>query len=428
MTLSPSTDAIGPILVTGVFDMANFGDLLFPLIADFRLSPFGFEVKAASPNPSSPPLPGAAATISLTEMLAGHAPIRGLLLGGGYIIHNHKMHFLKEYQDRDIADWAGPGIWLGATLAAAVRDVPLAWNAPGVPHPFAANHRPIIDAALAAADYLSVRDRGGVELLAPSPESRVHVVPDSVADLARMWPRRMLADPFGDFLDRKGGDPGARYAVFHFRNRSVAAIGVAGAAAAVDAFASQASLYPVLMAVGQSHADDDLARAISTEMQTPHLLLDDPQSLIELAAVIANAALYVGASLHGYIAAAAYGVPGVLVAQPAYRKFAGFLEHTGRLQDLTHDWFTALQLANEHLAEPTRCRIPASVIAALDVHWDRVSSALSDPTRCRSQRLRFLRCYFQSGIAAAGPRWAHEPFLRRGARAPAFAGTRGENG
>ncbi len=69
-------------------------------------------------------------------------------------------------------------------------------------------------------------------------------------------------------------------------------------------------------------------------MTGPHVLLDDPLGLREIAAAIADAALYVGASFHGYVTAAVYDVPGVMVARPAFRKFGGFLRQTGRMQDL----------------------------------------------------------------------------------------------
>ena len=99
---------------------------------------------------------------------------------------------LDEYRIGDLASWAGPGLWLGAGLAAALRDIPLIWNAPGVPHPFARGFRPVVDSALEAADYVSVRDTGSAELLAAPREIDVRIVPDTIAELARMWPVSFL--------------------------------------------------------------------------------------------------------------------------------------------------------------------------------------------------------------------------------------------
>ncbi|WP_422002595.1 polysaccharide pyruvyl transferase family protein [Reyranella sp.] len=402
-----------PVLISGMFDMCNFGDLLFPLVAAYRLGLHGLRVIPLSPTGATVGLADALPSMAIEAVLVERQPARGILLGGGYIIHNHPMHFLDQYESAALADWIGAGMWLGATMAAALQDIPVAWNAPGVPHPFARGQRPIIDAALRAADYVSLRDEGSRDLLAPPDDVALSIVPDPIADLARMWPASRLEAPFRDFLARKGASRGQRFAAVHVRNRSLAGIGSGGMAAALDSFARQQGVCPILIAVGQSHEDDVTARDISRQMQVRHLVLDDPVSLVEIAAVIGNSAVYAGASLHGYVAAAAYGVPAVLVALPAYRKFAGFLDHTGRRADLAHDWKSAIGLAVERLAGDPGLGIPSAVSAALDRHWDSVVNALSDPSRRRRERADFMRTCLRIGVARNGPRWLHQPMMRR---------------
>ena len=389
------------ILLSGMFDMRNFGDLMFPLIARQALAPFDLEIVAVSPSGAETGFDDAMASIPLAQMMAGETPAHGIAVGGGYMIHTHKMHFLEEYARDALYDVAGPGLWLGATLAAAVRDVPIAWNAPGVPHPFASHQHALIGAALRAADYLSLRDRGSLELLEPRADAEVHIVPDPVAAIARLWPRTMLEARFRAMLERKGADTQAQTVALHFRNRSLARLGVPAAAAMIDDFAAAQGLTPMLLAVGQTHADDVLAREISGAMKGPHLVLDDPKSLIEIAAAIAWSKLYIGASLHGYVTAAAYGVPGILVAQPSYRKFQGFLDHTGRAQDLVKDWAEAFAKARDVRGTP----LPASVLAALDLHWRRMAQALCDPAPKRAARQAFRRACAQEPV----PAWAKGP-------------------
>ena len=397
-----------------MFDMCNFGDLLFPLVAAYRLKRYGLEVLPVSPTGRTTGLVDALPSVAVGEVLSGAIQGRGFLLGGGYIIHNHRMHFLAEYREGDLGEWIGPGMWLGVTLAAALRDVPVAWNGPGVPHPFARSHRVAVDAALRAADYVSLRDRGSKELLEPPDDVSVAIVPDPIADLSSMWPADGLTVHFRKFLSRKNAPSDVRYAAFHLRNRSLAGIGMAGIAAALDAFAQEEGVCPILLAVGRSHEDEVTARAVSTCMRVRHFVLDDPLSLAEITAVICNSAVYVGASLHGYVAAAAYHVPGVLVALPAYRKFAGFLEHTQRIHDLTHGWLEALGLASGRLRDGHVVGIPSSVTVALDRHWDAIAKALSDRGHRRQERIDFLRACLEVGISAIGPRWAHQPLIRRG--------------
>lgn len=413
MPFNSRSDLPRRVFLTGMFDMMNFGDLMFPLIARKKLALAGIEIVPVSPTGASPALPDAMASVALEEMLTGEAEASGVLIGGGYIIHGHKLHFLEEYRSDQLADYAGPGLWLGATLAAAIRDVPMAWNAPGVPHPFAHGQRTLVDAALQAADYVSLRDHGSLELLGAPAALPVQIVPDPVVGIAQLWKPHTLAAPFRSLVQRKGSDPKARYLALHFRNRSLGRSSPAEAAQWIDAFASARDLYPILVAVGQTHADDVLAREIGLNLRRPHIVLDDPLSLQEIAAAIGHSSLYVGASLHGYVAAAAYGVPGVLVAQPSYRKFEGFLAHTGRQKDLAQDWQSAFAAAAGRLRSRQETLIPPSVFAALDAHWSRIAEALGHPDRNRPRRHTFLRSWLRAGVAAGGPMWAHLPYARR---------------
>jgi hypothetical protein len=402
------------VLMTGMFDMKNFGDLMFPLIAQHRLQARGFTVLPVSPTGRDTGFPDALPSISLKDMLRGEREdVCGILIGGGYMIHTHKMHFLEEYDVDGLADFAGAGLWLGAALSAVTRNVPMLWNAPGVPHPFAGSQRALIDAALAAADYVSLRDRGSIELLKAPPALSPAIVPDPVADIARLWRPDALQQVFRALVQRKGGRTNTGYLSLHFRFRSVEKIGVAALAERVDAFSQAHGLQPLLVAVGQTHADDVLAREIAGHLKTPHIVLDDPQSLMEIAAAVGGSRLYMGSSLHGYVTAAAYGVPGVLVAQPSYRKFQGFLDHTGRSRDLARDWGEAFdigaRLANEGIAQ----RVPDSVATALDAHWDRILAALETTALKHKERGAFLQAWLRAGMETGGDGWPHLPYTRR---------------
>jgi hypothetical protein len=175
-------------------------------------------------------------------------------------------------------------------------------------------------------------------------------------------------------------------------------------------------LVPILVAIGPSLDDSALARTFSEHLQIRHILLDDPLSLREITSVLAHAALYLGASMHGYIAAAAYGVPGLMVARPAYRKFAGFLEHTGRTEDFVRDWPEALLVGGRRAKEGRKQRIPDSVFGALDAHWAKIRAGVSDPGCKRAARGAFLNSVVGQGLKSGGPGWALRPVLGRGVK------------
>lgn len=404
--------ATARILVAGMFDMDNFGDLLFPLLARRRLEAAGYAIQPVAPSGNRPAFQDAIAPVPAAEMFGDAHPVAGILIGGGYVIHASPLDFLERYRGRDAAAWGGPGMWIGATLAAALRDVPVAWNAPGVPHPFTARQRPLVDAALRAASYVSVRDQGSLRLLGAA-ALPIAVVPDPVAELPLLWPRHLLAEPFRNLLTRKGLSGESRLLAVHVRNRSIAGKNPEAFAATLAAFSAGRGLIPMLVAVGESHDDPAVARRLAAVLPGPRLLLDDPVELREVVAAIAHSALYVGASLHGYIAAMAFGVPGVLVGCPAYHKFAGFLAHIGRPQDLAPDWTTALAVGE---MPRIGTAFPAEIAMVLDRHWASIVAAFGTPQARRDERNAFALALLRAGILRDGPGWAMQPIAIRRAR------------
>jgi hypothetical protein len=414
-----SPDAPKRILIAGTFDVANYGDVLFPLIAERRLKSLGIDTVPVSPAGTPTAFADAMPVLSVAAMLTDPGPIDGVLIGGGYIVHQRRFDFLREYQDAEVVDWAYPGLWLGATLIGALHDVPVVWNAPGVLFPFSRRVRDdLIAPTLRAADYVSVRDQGSADLLGARDGVDVAVVPDTVIDLARLWPRERLDAPFQALLQRKSAPADGKYLAVHMRALSTGGLGLAVVADWITAFVRAQGLTPILVAIGPSLGDAANACSLAAQLGCPHVLLDDPKSLLEVAAAIGCSELYVGASFHGYVTAAAYGKPGVIVARPAYKKFAGFLSQTGRPQDMAHDWEAALDTAATLLRAGAAQRIPQSVHDAADRHWERVVAALADPTAGRQRRRDFLKAYAAYGVAHCGPGWLLAPGLPSGRALP----------
>jgi len=396
--------------MTGTFDVANYGDLLFPLVAAERLRERGFDVVPVSPTEMRPDYADAMAPISADRMLGDpELDPCGVLVGGGYILMTQPAVGLQAYETAGVARTAYPSLWIGAALAAAVRDVPLVWNAPGAPFPFASRRRnETIFPALSACDYASVRDARSASLFAGS-GSAVAVAPDTALDLARVWPRGSLETLHRATLARSGLAPETRTLSVHVRARALGAPGEV--AALIDSLAMRHGLYPRLLVLGRELFDHRVAQKISSEMTVPHEVVDSATSLRELASAIAGSSLYVGGSFHGYVTAAAYGVSGVMVAVPAHGKFKGLLDQLGRPRDLARDWRAALARAEEHLANPRDEATPASVHEALDAHWDSIVAALGDRNRGRARRMAFLRGYLRAGAKALGSPWLIAPHL-----------------
>ena len=375
-------------LISGTFDVGNFGDLLFPIIAAHRLRPFGWDVLAASPTAGSSGLQDAAPSIALASAIGG-GTIDAVLIGGGEIAHAFPADFVTEYVQAGQADQAYPALWFGATFVASLVDVPIAWNAPGAPAPFSASIREsALDPALAAADYVSVRDEASLRFLQPGGGSAA-LVPDTVADLASAWPPASLAADFDALRQKKGIAPDDTLFAVQARPGGLGNLSPEALAAMIADFAQPRGLTPLLLSLGPSLGDIEVLRQLSRAMPIRHILLDDPAGLREMAAAIAGARLYVGNSMHGYVAAACYATPGVIVARPAFHKFVGFARQIDAADDVARNWQDAFERAA--LRINTQPGIGSSVASSLDRHWEQVVKAIGDPERGQARRAAFLR-------------------------------------
>ncbi len=420
--VSPAGRVRRDILVSGMFDMPNFGDLMFPVVAAHELGRRGFAVAALSPTGASTGLRDAVPSQALWTAFDTRVPCDGVLIGGGYIVHTHRMDMLKEYREGGIGAAVAPAVWFGATLAAALRDVPVAWNAPGAPHPLRSAIRPLADAAFAAADYLSLRDEGSVRLTGAL---GAEIVPDPVLGLNQAWPREELAGDFVRLCGRLGIARRDRVLAVHVRRRSLGNQSVADFAEGLAGACLALGMCPVQIGLGTAHADDRIARELTAALKARGVdaaALDRPESLRDIAALLSHARAYAGSSLHGYIAAACYGVPGLLVAKPAYRKFDGLIGHLGRAGDRMADWPQALNALPAVAAALPRPLSPG-IADRLARHWDAIAAAFAaGPGPKRSARLNFASLAFQAGLAQGGPHWAMTPFTTGRDRAAALAG------
>src|SRR3978361_604131 len=116
--------------IVGTLDVENYGDLLFPLLAEVELTRrlgevqlqcFSYAAKAAGEWPFP--------VTSVTELPRRIAELDGLLVGGGFLVRF----------DKQVAPGYGPptpaihhptGYWLSPALLALQHGVPVVWNTP----------------------------------------------------------------------------------------------------------------------------------------------------------------------------------------------------------------------------------------------------------------------------------------------------------
>src|SRR5256714_291478 len=175
------------ISICGTFDVENYGDLLFPLIAqkelsdrlgDVRLHRFSYHEKTEPEWPFE--------VTSLVEFPKMIGELDGALIGGGHILRFDKL-IAKDYFPPSRQIHHPTGYWLSPILAAVTSGLPVAWNAPGMLGRVPAWATQLMELAVSNSDYVSVRDRESKAALERyAGETPVRIVPDTAFGISRL--------------------------------------------------------------------------------------------------------------------------------------------------------------------------------------------------------------------------------------------------
>ncbi|EQM70305.1 polysaccharide pyruvyl transferase family protein [Pseudomonas tohonis] len=355
------------ISIHGTFDVANYGDLLFPIIAEAELSRrlgkvemhrFSYHAKTTADWPY--------AVTSLTELPKIAPRLDATLIGGGFIIRFDKV-VADNYLPPAPTIHHPTGYWLVPALMALQNGVPLIWNAPGmhcneVPE-WAV---PLVRLALEQSPHVKVRDAlSQATLQALTEQGQVDELPDTAFGLAQLLDRDAPSVELNDLKSRYGLD--RPYLVVHAIHGLDGFLGLWREHAA-EFGDLQLLLLPIGPVLGdhESVLGEGLERAITLPFWPEPLLL---------AELIAHSEGVVGHSYHLAISAIVFGLPvfcsanlerGKYTALPAYERVFQLR------QDMQPEpaWL-AEQLGRRPVSPATR-----QAAERLQAHWDRVAELI----------------------------------------------------
>lgn len=182
-------DRVGFCLIFGTFDVDNYGDLLFPVVAGWRLSQ---RIIACSPTRNIPTFVRDSQEEHLSfEDLSGVYPL-AILIGGGNILHFRRSG-VKPYKWR----WFSyAGLQLIPFLLKKRFGVPVLYNSPSIAlKKDCFIWRKLFTYLFSRADYLSFRDAESVYFARQIVTKQVFCVPDTAFDVGRIWPRQDSVRP-----------------------------------------------------------------------------------------------------------------------------------------------------------------------------------------------------------------------------------------
>lgn len=368
------------VAVVGTFDVDNYGDHLFPRIAVRELTrrlpgatvdcfaPFGqLHPTRFTGGPTIHPL----GPWRHDRLDAFAATYDAVVVGGGELLHLNDPLLAGFYGvERSEVDLVQPSRWflegLGAEREAAC---PVLWHAIGVPYDLDDAQAARVRQAVAHRTPPVVRDHRSKErLLAAGVVPPVVVVPDS----------GLLVDRI---LERRPAHPGSLVV----QGCDLLVPSAPAIAAAVARLADAHGLAITLVETGRCRGDGEFADAIARALGgRAHHRLPSDATLDDVAAVLSEAALFVGSSLHGAITALVHDRPFVLVNLGDESKLRGFVESTGLERRLVEDAAAIQAAAEAALRDAPTDALVAELQADVDRHFDSLASAIVEAMERRA--------------------------------------------
>jgi hypothetical protein len=363
----------------GAFDLASYGDQLFPLVAATELgrrldglellpfSPMGGVDTGDEPN---------AATWALgpwSEARAAELAARSslVLCGGGEIVYGDGTLYTPFYGiDRRDALALGIDKWFIEALGPAEEGCPVVWHAPGVPAELDSATALRVRRAAERRAVVAVRDEASRRRLeAAGVEVDVEVVPDTAFLVGRVLTPDALAATRERLRYANLLPPDGPVVVVQGNNTMTPL--AEDLARALDEHAPDLQI--VTVSVSPCHGDQLFAAELRGNSTRDTWDVPTTASLEEVAATIAGADCYLGVSLHGAITAVAYGRPSVTYDPFGQAKLAGFAELAGIPESRTGDPVEAARLVARYATggAPTT-RLP-DLQRTLDAYFDRLA-------------------------------------------------------
>ncbi|MGA9393267.1 MAG: polysaccharide pyruvyl transferase family protein [Candidatus Sulfotelmatobacter sp.] len=302
--------------MVGTFDIENYGDLLFPLIAAEALRRRDQCIRVVPFSANGRSEPGWPFLVRPVEEMAGClSKLSAMLIGGGQILRFDKFYPVGVPASADIPI----AYWLVPAVQAALAGKPVIWNAVGAwtGSPRSAWHEELLRQVLAASCFIGVRDAASVDYLARiAPDAGIEFLPDTAFGLSRLWPLEQESTGFTNWRRSLGLD--GKYIVI----QANAALGCYRST--IESQMQSAAISGVVLPVCWCHGDraeefpEMKGRVFSSRQWLPPKLISE---------IIGRSEFVFASSLHTCITAISYGVPvarAQLYSERKYELLDGF--------------------------------------------------------------------------------------------------------
>jgi lipopolysaccharide transport system ATP-binding protein len=354
--------------IFGTFDVQNYGDLLFPLLAEAELSRrlgpislrcFSYHARTTPEWPYS--------VTSLTDLSEAISTLDGVLIGGGFIIRF----------DKNIAPGYGPptpaihhptGYWLTPALMAIQCGLDVIWNAPGLHcNDIPSWGEPLLRLALENSSYIAVRDELSKQSLERFVDGeRIVIAADTAFGIANL-------------IGEQPSIEIRRLREIYGLNHPYVIVQAARGMEPFLSFVSENSrklkdLKLLVLPIGPVLGDQE--KLLGNDLPGLIRLPEWPHPLL-IAELIRDAQAVIGHSYHLAVTAVAFGVPVFSPADLSQGKYT-FLSRFRTVYPLPNKRETNAQFFIERIGKALPSQAVIEITKRLTNHWDHVAEILKN--------------------------------------------------
>ena len=365
------------IAFSGVFDLANYGDHLFPIVFKSMMEKRGLEAELYlfSPIACNEALnENKVPVYALSDLEKMHLKLHfdAIVVGGGEIIHFYNATQKLSPEDQNYENYPILETWSMPSLCAYKYNIPLIWNTPGAPFQFTEKCRHLVKALCGGVDYLSVRNPFSKKALMECgiPENRINLYPDSAFYISK------IIDPSAlNAIRKKVLGSADRYVVFH-TNRFIPSDQIPTVMDSLNRLRER-GYEIVLLPLAYTHGDDAILHEINNRAEDKFMEFHRTLSTMEMLSVLAGCSLYIGVSFHGAITALAYGKKAIAYDFMRYKKTEDLYRSLTMEPYYIYD-AKDLNSSIERILNDDSVADLESIRQKLDVHFDRMAEILQN--------------------------------------------------
>ena len=293
------------IALTGAYEIANYGDHLFPLVFKEKMKEKNIDVDLYlfSVYEGIQAFNTKEKVYSLSQMEKMHKEINfdAVVVGGGELIHFSSCMQLLNPNDTEYKKYRIFETWVIPSLLGLKYNVPILWNAPGGQYSFPDIYNDLIKLLCRPISYMSVRNyttKKNLELCGID-SNRIKYVPDTGLSISTIYSKEYLRPIFKSLISSN-----KPYIVYHC-NRHISEESINEIIIYLDALYKQ-GYEIVLLPLAYTHNDHGILKKINEKANNKYITFDKMLSLEETISILAFTSLYIGISFHGAVTSIAY--------------------------------------------------------------------------------------------------------------------------